>query len=52
MRSKLIKPSSSRSNGFFAKTGNQSSHGVQAKLEINKPGEEYQRRTMNQYLKI
>src|SRR5690554_7631105 len=42
MRSKLTKPSSSRSNGFFANSGKKSSDGIQAKLKTNKPGDQYE----------
>src|SRR5690554_4553728 len=42
MRSKLAKPSSSRSNGFFANSGKKSSNGIQAKLKANKPGDQYE----------
>jgi hypothetical protein len=42
MRSKLAKPSSSRSNGIFANAGKRSSNGIQAKLKTNKPGDQYE----------
>ncbi len=42
MRSKLVKSSSSRSSGFFAKSGKRSRNGIQAKLQVNKPGDQYE----------
>src|SRR5690554_1928879 len=42
MRSKLTKPSKSRSNGYFANSSKQSNNEIQAKLKANKPGDKYE----------
>src|SRR5690554_5208567 len=42
MRSKLTKPSTSRSNGYFANSSKQSNNEIQAKLKANKPGDKYE----------